>query len=372
MKILQLRGEFSDNGPGSQTLTIAEELRKRGHEVVFCSSGGKLTEKIINKGFEYKIIKEISLEKRNFFNVVKAIIKLSSIIKKENIEIIHTHNAASVFMTNIASIVAMRKIKVFQSVRGVEIRPGFQWRNMIYKLNRFNALFAVSQFTKNILTNFGVNEDKIIVTYNGTDLKRFDISKKNFYKNEIRKELDIPLDAKVIGIVGRQDGNKGHRLLVQSFFKLYEKYNNLYIILVGEGIEMDDNIQLSKNLDIYDRCRFVGLRLDVEKFHASFDIFTLLSKKGLEMFPNVIIESMSYANPFVATNTTGVPETAKNGEGFICECEDVDCFVEKFDLLLENDNLRISMGKVARQSVENNFNIGSVVDKIEKSYEKCS
>ena len=65
MKIMQLRGEFTDNGPGSQTLTIAEELRKRGHDVIFCASGGKLTEKItichrnpveINKEVENKFL----------------------------------------------------------------------------------------------------------------------------------------------------------------------------------------------------------------------------------------------------------------------------------------------------------------------------
>ena len=35
------------------------------------------------------------------------------------------------------------------------------------------------------------------------------------------------------------------------------------------------------------------------------------------MFPNVILESMSYGNPFVGTNTTGVPEAAENGEGLL-------------------------------------------------------
>ena len=48
------------------------------------------------------------------------------------------------------------------------------------------------------------------------------------------------------------------------------------------------------------------------------------------MFPNVIIESMSYYNPFVGTNITGVPEAAANGEGFICEPKDIDCITHKF------------------------------------------
>ena len=150
--------------------------------------------------------------------------------------------------------------------------------------------------------------------------------------------------------------------------KLNYTYNFLYILLVGEGEEFNSNIKLSKELGINDRTIFAGLRFDVEKFHASFDIFTLLSKKGLEMFPNVIVESMTYGNTFVATNTTGVPETAQNGEGFICECEDVSCFVNKFKILLENEKLRISMGKKARKSVEDIYNIERVVDKIESAF----
>lgn len=368
MNILQLRSEFSDNGPGTQTLTISEELKLRGYRVVFCSSGGKLTEKILKCGYRYRIIKELALEKRNFLNVIKAIFELSKVLKEEEINIVHTHNAASVFLVKIASLLVFKKVKVFQSVRGVEVRENYGWRNWIYKINRFNALFAVSEFTKNILINFGVDANKIIVTYNGTDLSRFDLSKKESYNNEIRKEFNIPFDAKIIGIVGRQDGNKGHRHLIHVLKKLYIKYKDLYIILVGEGTELIPNKALAKELRIMDRVIFTGLRLDVEKLHASFDIFTLLSRKGLEMFPNVIIEAMSYENTFVATNTTGVPETAQNGEGFICECDDLDCFVSKFDLLLTDEELRKKMGEKARTSVENIYNIQEVVNKIERSY----
>ena len=251
-----------------------------------------------------------------------------------------------------ASLLVFKKVKVFQSVRGVEVRENYGWRNWIYKINKFNALFAVSEFTKNILVSFGVDANKIIVTYNGVDLSRFDLSKKESYNNEIRKEFNIPFDAKIIGIVGRHDGNKGHRHLIHVLKKLYIKYKNLYIILVGEGRELISNKALAKELKIMDRIIFTGLRLDVEKLHASFDIFTLLSRKGLEMFPNVIIEAMSY----------------ENGEGFICECDDLDCFVSKFDLLLSDEELRKKMGEKARTSVENIYNIQEVVNKVERSY----
>ena len=56
MNMLQLRGEFFDNGPGTQTITISTELRRRGHKVILCSSGGYLTNKILGLNFKYYII----------------------------------------------------------------------------------------------------------------------------------------------------------------------------------------------------------------------------------------------------------------------------------------------------------------------------
>ena len=82
MNILQLRGEFTDNGPGTQTLTIGEELRNRGHKVFFCSSGGKLEAKIRDKQFTFLKLEEIAYEKRNLINVLISIYKLSKILKQ--------------------------------------------------------------------------------------------------------------------------------------------------------------------------------------------------------------------------------------------------------------------------------------------------
>ena len=368
MKIMQLRGEFTDNGPGSQTLTIAEELRKRGHDVIFCASGGKLTEKIKSKDFNYYLVPELAYNKRNLFNIFKSIGSLKNIIKSENIEIVHCHNAATSVLSWIASKIAGVKIKIFQSVRGVEVRSTFFWRNWIYKLNNYNALFAVCEKAKKTLISFGVSPRKIVVTYNGTDLNRFDIEKKEIYRKKIRRELEIPEMATVIGIIGKQDGYKGHSDLIRVFSKLFNKYPQLYIVLVGEGKELESNKKLSNNFGIQSRTIFTGLRLDAEKLHASFDIFTLLSKKGYEMFPNAIVEAMTYGNCFVATNTQGVPETAQNNEGVICDCGALEQYEAAFIDLLDNPERREQMGENGIKSVLERFNIKEVVNKIESAY----
>lgn len=368
MKVAQIRTEFTDNGPGSQTLTIANELSSRGHSVTFFSSGGCLTNKILSCGHKYKLIEELSINKRSLFSVLTAVRKLRRYFIKESFDIIHAHNSASVLLANIALIGFANKPRVYQSVRGVEVRKFYGWRNLIYRVISFDKLFAVSRYTKDILVGFGVPENKVVVTYNGTDLERFNIKYKLTYRDEIRREFSIPEDKVIVGLVGRQDGNKGHKHLISVVSELKDKHPNLVAILVGDGSEMASNISYANSLDINDRIIFTGLRLDVEKLHASFDIFTLFSKKGLEMFPNVLVEAMTYAIPFVATDTAGVKEAAENGSGIICQCDDVNSFIEAIDNLLSDDAKRYEMGLKGRSRVESELNIGEVVNKIVDSY----
>ncbi len=369
MNILQIRGAFEDSGPGTQTLTISEELRRRGHNVTLCSGGGLLANNIIAKGFKLHIIKEISLENRNLFNVIKGLKELRKFIKENNFEVIHAHNAATLYLAYIATMLAgkLKEIKFFHSCRGVELRPNYQWRNYIYKGYPAH-LFAVCEYTKQMLMSFGVQEKKITVTYNGVDLSRFDINFLDKYRIKMRKELNIPQDAFVIGIIGRM-GVKGHDLLIRAFEKLYFKYDKMYIVLVGTGPDFDKNKILANELGVSNRTIFTGFRTDSEYLNAGFDIFALLSIWG-EMFPNAILESMAYKHPFISSNLSGIPEMAENKEGFIVEIGDIDDIVSKIELLFINESLRKEMGENAFLTIQQRFNIGAVVDRIvEKYYE---
>jgi glycosyltransferase involved in cell wall biosynthesis len=368
MNIITIRGEFSDNGPGTQALNLSNQLRNRGHNVIMVSGGGYLVNKIKNMGFTFIEIPEISYGARNPINIIKSIFKIRKVLSEYEIDIVHGHNAFVVGVCNLASIGLKNKIKFFQSCRGTELRKIFAFRNMIYRIVKYNKIFAVSQYTKDTLMSFGVDPNKIEVTYNGTDLERFNKDLVDKYNKEIRAEFGIPMDAIVIGIIGRMDGIKGHRDVIKIISEISKSHKNVYGFLVGEGSELESNKRLSEQLNISKRVIFSGLRFDAEKLHASFDIFALLSKKGYEMFPNVIVEAMTYGKPFVSVNTTGIPEMAKNNQGIICECDDFDCYLLSFKKLIENKNLRKEMGERGRKSVESNFNVKAVVDKIEISY----
>lgn len=367
MTILQIRGDFSDNGPGTQMLTISEELTSRGYKVEVAASGGLLKQKIEDKGFPFHQIIELSRDKRNLFNIISAVFKLRRLIVSKNYDIIHAHNAATLYISYFASFFLKRKPRFFHSCRGIELRKYYQWRNWVY-INYPAHIFAVSEYTKKMLCKIGVNPNKISVTYNGVDLKRFIISKKNVYRKIIRDEFNIPQNAIVIGIIGKM-GFKGHDEIIKVFAKLENDHDNLYAILVGGGPYMNEFKLLAKKLGVSKRLIFAGIRFEAEMFNAAFDIFALPSYWG-EMFPNVLLEAMSMEVPIISTRLSGIPEIFTKQVGYLIAQRDTNDLENKLRTLILNKDLRLKMGKIARSHLVNNFTIKHVVDTIEKEYLK--
>lgn len=367
MNILQLRGDFSDNGPGTQMLAISEELRNRGHKVEIAASGGLLIKNIIEKGFIFHKINDLARNKRAPWNILFAIKDIRKLLIASHIDIIHAHNAAALYIAYIASLGLKKNFKFFHSCRGIELRKYYQWRNWIY-IRYPGHIFAVSNYTKNMLIDVGVNPENITITYNGVDIERFDIKKKEEYRALIRDEYNIPDDAIVIGIIGKM-GTKGHDEIIKAFANLEKEFNSLFALLVGGGTYMKDFKQLANKLGVSKRLIFAGIRFEAEMFNASFDIFALPSYWG-EMFPNALLEAMSMEVPIISTRLSGIPEIFTKQVGYLIAQRDTNDLENKLRTLILNKDLRLKMGKIARSHLVNNFTIKHVVDTIEKEYLK--
>ncbi len=99
----------------------------------------------------------------------------------------------------------------------MEIRNNYQWRNRIYNISKHH-LFAVSQYTKNVLLKFGVNEKRITITYNGVNRKKFPHSVKR--NNELRDLFSFNENSFVIITIGHMNGTKGHDMVVKAVYNL--------------------------------------------------------------------------------------------------------------------------------------------------------
>ena len=131
------------------------------------------------------------------------------------------------------------------------------------------------------------------------------------YKGQrIRKELGIPLDAKVVLSVGEVNKNKNHKVGIEALAKLRDK--NTYYVICGRGPLMEAHKELAQSLGVGDRVVLTGYRTDVADFYKMADVFLFPSfREGL---PVAMMEAMASGLPVVATRIRGSSDLVQQGD----------------------------------------------------------
>ena len=126
-------------------------------------------------------------------------------------------------------------------------------------------------------------------------------------RREVRRELDLPEDALVVGHVGRFDPQKNHSFLIRIFEKMP---GDARLLLVGDGALRAAAEQLAEDLGIRDRIMFVGVRSDVDRLLQAMDVFLFPSL--FEGLPVSIIEAQAAGLPCLISDK--VPIECKKTE----------------------------------------------------------
>jgi len=127
-------------------------------------------------------------------------------------------------------------------------------------------------------------------------------------------------------------------------------------------------------LGLRDRCLFVGNKRDVENFYPVCD-FTVLPSRH-EGMPNVVLESLACGVPVIATRVADNELLVPDGKvGFIVESEDANGLAVQMQKLLDDSELRKTLGANSRSWIEENFSAyhmaGKMIDAYQLMYESA-
>lgn len=152
------------------------------------------------------------------------------------------------------------------------------------------------------------------------------------YKGQrIRKELGIPLNAKVILSVGEVNKNKNHKVGIEALAKLRDK--NTYYVICGRGPLMEAHKELAQSLGVGDRVVLTGYRTDVADFYKMADVFLFPSfREGL---PVAVMEAMASGLPVIATKIRGSSDLVQQGALF--DPTDVDGIARAIETLQQSN-----------------------------------
>lgn len=232
-------------------------------------------------------------------------------------------------------------------------------------------------------TRCGVKQKKIVYIPNGVDTKRFfppaelgivasrSQSPAGLDKAKLRAQLGLPVDAVLVGSVGRLDPVKDFPTLLKAFWEVRKKNIDAKLVIVGDGPIRTQLSNLCRELDLQSTVLWLGERSDIATLLRCFDIFAQSSI--FEGMSNTILEAMACGLPIVATDTGGNPELVRVGHnGMLVQVGDVKALTETLSTLLLNETLRQQYGLNSRLLAENQFDLALMAQRYSDLYESLS
>lgn len=173
----------------------------------------------------------------------------------------------------------------------------------------------------------------------------------------------------VILFVGLIREDKGVEVLIEAARLLRARGRKFRIQLVGEFASEEYRQELlgevsDKGLEQW--VHFCGRKLGDEKWahYRSADIFCFPTHYSSESFGNVLVEAMMFELPVVSTNWRGIPGIVEEGiTGFLTDIKDPAAIATRLTRLLDNEELRRSMGREGRERYLENFTVETYVEK---------
>lgn len=286
------------------------------------------------------------------------------IIKKENINVVHSHWIVSsglvgaickkvfgtkhVLTEHAAGLVALNKLPFKRFLAG-------------FILSNCDSISVVSSYvydrllelvSPKMLNNI---KTKIEIIPMGVNTNQFKVHKG---KKDLKAEYNI-LSKNVLLFIGRLADKKGIIYLIDALPYIISKSPDTVLIICGNGPLRDECKKLVMRIGMGDFVKFTGYISDKEKidYLSMVDLLivpSIVTPDGdTEGLPVVILEGLSMGKPIIASNVGGIKDVIKNGiNGFLVEQKNALMIAEKVSELISNKDLMLQFSKSSLKTAE--------------------
>ena len=203
-----------------------------------------------------------------------------------------------------------------------------------------------------LLFKYQEKSEKVILIPNGVDTEYFD--PKLILDKTININEKILVEKFIVTFLGRFSIEKAPQLFVEIVNYLKDD-DNLYFIMAGNGILYDEVINLIHNYELTDKI-YLPSFVDARECLSISNLLILPSQHDGR--PNAVLEALSMGVPVIASSVGGLPHIIQNGyNGFLCQPNDIQDFVDHIQTLSNDANLYSQMQKNARIYAETHLNL---------------
>ncbi len=274
---------------------------------------------------------------------VSSLIKLVSLLKTEKFGVVQTYFQDSTMFGGIAARLANVPVRI-ASFRDMGFwhtaLQGFILKRIYTLMTGFicNADIIKTHFS----TLYGINADKITVIRNGVDTEKLTYVEHSGATNNI-------------GIVGNMTRHvKRFDLFIKAASLVFERYPDIQWHIIGDGHLIDELKAQAVSEGIAERCVFTGRIDNVVAYLEKIQVGVICSDS--EGLSNAILEYMFKGVSAVVTDVGGSPELVTDGEtGLLVPPDDAQGLADALITLIEDNTLRATLAKNARQAVERDY-----------------
>jgi glycosyltransferase involved in cell wall biosynthesis len=308
-------------------------------------------------------------------HTLTAIYQLIRLMKRHRFSLVHVHTPVGGFLGRLAAKYTGTK-PVLYTAHGFHFYQGANWRSwaLYYSLERLAAKWTSGLITINTEDyeiardkfDLRTGEDLFHVHGVGVALNSPEANREN-YKKELCREFDLTDDEVIVVCIAELMKNKNHSFLLDAWSQMAERQPKGYLFLIGKG-DYENEIVDKVNLQAIPRVRFLGYRSDVPQLLKAIDIGVLVSwREGL---PRSVMEMMAAGLPVIGSRIRGNRDLIEDGKtGFLVELRDVSGLANSLEKLIDDANLRYTMGMEGRRKVEQ-YSLANVLKELDPIYSR--
>jgi len=342
-------------GPGGKERRLAELLKSLKQ---YDNIESELV--IMSKDILYKEVTELGIKIHFLIRKIRfdisAFYRFSQICRNFRPDVVHCWDS----MTALYSVPACR----FQGIHFVNgmVTNATQRQNIFNKhWLRARLTFPLSDCivgnSRAGLKSYQAPESKSYVIYNGFNRERLN----NLIPGDvIRDQLKINTKY-IVGMVATFSGNKDYKTYYKAAQLILNKRKDVTFLAIGNNTDSDQSIGLI-NKKFSEYFRLTGKISGVESYINVMDICVLIT--FTEGISNSIMEYMALGKPVIATDGGGTKEIVEdNDTGFLINTSDYEGLAKRINQLLEDQDLRLKMGKAGEKRISERFSINEMAGK---------
>ena len=327
-------------------LNVLPRLQLAGTSVVACfvAPSHPEAEKLREAGVEVIFLARSRWDPLAFFDILK-------LIRRHRANVLHVAGMKAILLARLAS--RFTGIPVISHFHDVNPTAGFI-RHLLRMTSSwdFKAIAVSAAVAGYAESTLGTSSQRTQVMRNGIDVCRFvTAGREPTTRAVIRNQFAIPLDAPVVGIVGRFSKEKGHEQFLHSLPHLLTTVPGAHVLLVGDGALRPAFEKLVRQLGGEHVVHFAGSRSDIPEVLQGIDVLAIPSlDEGLSY---AALEAMAAGKPVVAFAVGGLPEIVIDRvTGLLAGQRDSNGLISAIAEVLSDGNLHDRVVAGGRQLVE--------------------